>query len=379
MIAAVAHREQLEPTSPGLQAAEPRSVNRLSRRVPSKLRLLANLSCLVPGGIAYGNGIPVEISTSRVQALQIFVESVAGYPHRSEELKAVFRGSRFNTAESEQVLGSFRALHKALHGGTNGERFPHSDHEHLDVHQMLLVQGAYSRDLAELAVHSHGLLDVGEHVAYFRVLDYFDPIFEELVWRPNRPDLENARKAYLAAAQQWDLQRHLHAAAVFYRADWPQGYAMRVVLYPLPHGTRVSTAEHLDVTAAVGVIVAEKDLATRYGVIFHELCHVLYDAQPLAIRAQFKSWFEHSAAQERDEGFQYVNEVMATALGNGWMYKEATGHLNPSSWYDDRIIDRTAHQMLPVIERYVTARRAVDEEFVRSYLATFSAVRSQLN
>ena len=61
----------------------------------------------------------------------------------------------------------------------------------------------------------------------------------------------------------------------------------------------------------------------RFGVIFHELCHSLFKAQPMALQKELDSWFLSLRTPHAIFAYRYYNEALATALGNGWFTERA--------------------------------------------------------
>ena len=59
--------------------------------------------------------------------------------------------------------------------------------------------------------------------------------------------------------------------------------------------------------------------------VFHEICHSLYEAQPPAFQHEFERYFTESSSPHARLAYQQVNEALATALGNGWAYARAGG------------------------------------------------------
>jgi hypothetical protein len=71
----------------------------------------------------------------------------------------------------------------------------------------------------------------------------------------------------------------------------------------------------------------------------------------------------------------WLDEGLATAIGNGICYKDMTGHLEKQPWYQDPIIDTFARAITPAVEQYFLSKAPADlmvmATFQRHFLREF--------
>ena len=77
----------------------------------------------------------------------------------------------------------------------------------------------------------------------------------------------------------------------------------------------------------------------------HEMFHVMYDAQPLNTKVQLNNSFSKTDTYAK----HLLDEVLATALGNGFAFTRLTGKMDTAQWYDDVYINAMAKKFYAVI------------------------------
>jgi hypothetical protein len=164
----------------------------------------------------------------------------------------------------------------------------------------------------------------------------------------------------------------LERARTFYGSHWPDDQPLTIVLHPIPAARGHTTATIISDVAPVEALLDEEDLAGRFGVVFHEICHGLYASQPLARQRELDGYFTREARRSpyAAQAYALINEALATALGNGWARRRAAGRLDPGRWYDDAQIAGFARALYPEVEAYLEAGRAMDRRFVQRAVET---------
>ncbi|MBT1696720.1 hypothetical protein KK083_07535 [Fulvivirgaceae bacterium PWU4] len=66
-----------------------------------------------------------------------------------------------------------------------------------------------------------------------------------------------------------------------------------------------------------------------------------------------------------------MNEVLATALGNGYVFENLNKARDTGTWYNWRYIDLMAKQVYPVISDYIKGKKAIDKNFVDAYIKLY--------
>jgi hypothetical protein len=66
-----------------------------------------------------------------------------------------------------------------------------------------------------------------------------------------------------------------------------------------------------------------------------------------------------------------LNESLATALGNGYVFTKLRGKENSGNWYRNRFINLMAKEIYPIVTEYLASGRAMDKTFVDRYIQTY--------
>ncbi|HNV68185.1 MAG TPA: hypothetical protein PKO06_00705, partial [Candidatus Ozemobacteraceae bacterium] len=99
----------------------------------------------------------------------------------------------------------------------------------------------------------------------------------------------------------------------------------------------------------------------------HELSHQFFTTRTIGSHIR-----DHLKTNDDATGFLtgvYLNEGLATALGNG-LYSRAIGSDDPQ-WYARDTINRYGHALLPLARQWIDRHRAIDREFFLAAHAAF--------
>jgi hypothetical protein len=335
-----------------------------------RLALLVTLLLLCGPALAAPQ---IVFRTGHTHGVFRFVEAITGGRQASSILADRFRGSRYDTPRLRALADTYRRIREQHCGHSyrfNG--YPSARQEMgWDIHQALNLQSALARDLDDLAGRTAQLLPPAEHRQLLEILRAFEPAYDALVWRPSRAKLERYRRRLAAMARKARLGQLFDRVARFYRSHWPDSVPLTVVLHPIPAARGHTTAYVIANVAPVEALLDEKDLAGRLAVVFHELCHALYESQPAEVQQELHKAFSAHRSPYTGQAYTLLNEALATALGNGWSYKQITGRLDPDRWYNDPQIDGYAHAIYPRLTAYLEAGRPLDRAFFAQAVAAY--------
>lgn len=69
--------------------------------------------------------------------------------------------------------------------------------------------------------------------------------------------------------------------------------------------------------------------------------------------------------------YHYIDEALATALGNGYAYKALAGEIDSADWYNDAYINAYAKAIYPLVEEYVDSKKQMDKAFILKAIDVF--------
>jgi hypothetical protein len=326
--------------------------------------------------------VKVEYRVSEPLGLIDFVMAISGEPHHAPAIRQVFLTSQYNTPETQEKIRQIESMQKSLSKEIDfNTSFPGRS-QGVTVRQLIETQSLFSKNLQDLSQRSLGLLPKSEHAEFFNILNAFDPIYQDLIWKKHRADLLVHQRKLETLGRKIDLNGLFAKAESFYRAQWPKGVPFVIGLYPVPFlkGSRNSTnSSSIGSVEIHGVLVGDKlkqshqDINGSFGVIFHELCHSLYDSQTESFMKEFDGFFLSNQSPYRMQGYDWINEALATAIGNGWAAEIANkGRKDEGSWYNHPIIDGFAKEIYPLTKKYLDEGRQMDKNFVDQAISIFA-------
>lgn len=232
-----------------------------------------------------------------------------------------------------------------------------------------------SASFAELRERTIGYLPLSDQEKVLRAMEGLAPVFDALVWKPCQARADTQTGALTAYARQHNLSAFFRDAIAFYGAAVPDSMDYKVYINPLPKGMNYFTAQPFQ-----GVLISDMPYrVTRWddimAVIMHEIGHVLYAEQPPAVQHRLEERFLPKSGGARfSNGIAYtwLDETLATIVGNGACYRYLTGRIDTSDWYNDPTINRFAHDLYPAAARMLEQHRSVtDPAFADTALAVF--------
>jgi hypothetical protein len=144
------------------------------------------------------------------------------------------------------------------------------------------------------------------------------------------------------------------------------------MLYPIPLESGMTTAIPKGNTLICSFLTEnENDYIGRLGVIVHEMCHILFDEQPLHLQNKIDRWFKESESDYSKLAYSYLDEGLATAIGNGWAYQQIHGEVDTMQWYNDEYIDGFGHALFSEVSNYLAEGKMIDKTFIENAIALF--------
>lgn len=313
----------------------------------------------------------VEFVANRIHSLMVFVTTISGDPHGSVPIKELFEKSSFNNSESRKKIEQFEKLDKALQRYIAFEGTPAERKNGISVEKLIWTQSAFAENLNDLMQRTQGLIQYDEQTQFLSVMKYFEPIHDQLLWNVYSKELERSASEFKNKAKIWNLDEMFGKAVKFYNSKWPENQKFRISLFPIPKDANQSSASSYGAFESVGVIIGAKDLEGQFGVIFHEMCHSLYDAQDLDFQNQISKWYGVSRSPYAKMAYGWMNETLATILGNGWAYFRITGKIDKSSWYNQPTIEGFSKALYPEVLKYLNNNQTMDQKFVETSIQIF--------
>ena len=300
------------------------------------LSLILSFGFCVPN-LAWSD-VQVEYKINRLQGLVDFALALSGEPHQSPGILEAFKRSKYNTPEIQRELETLTPIHSNLLNYYQFAGNPPSRRDGAQVLKLVQTQSLFAKDLQDLSTRSLGLLPLAQHRDFFALLEKLEPIYDAVIWKASAPALRQHQLVLTKFAKKADLNRMFAAIEKLYHGAWPKGVPFSIGLYPVPY---LSGFKNYTISQSIGsieehgVLIGSQNLdaSESFGVIFHELCHSVYNTQPVEFMQSMDRWFASSSSPFKLQAQNWFNEAMATAIGNGWANARInSGKLSQQSW-----------------------------------------------
>ncbi len=214
-----------------------------------------------------------------------------------------------------------------------------------------------------------GVIPNSDYVLLKQIITQAEPFYDTFIYNNNKEIVFNKVRELQELSPK--LNQLFEKFKSFYGSSWDKAIPFNLTLYPILGNRGQTTATPHANSLEMGVLTQEDDNFTLLSVGMHEMCHVLYDEQPLQIQEMIDDAFSDSTIIYSQFAYHYIDEALATALGNGYVYKKLTTELDTSEWYNDSYIDTYAKAIYPLVENYLDSNKQLDRTFIYRAISVF--------
>jgi hypothetical protein len=310
----------------------------------------------------------LEFKISKPYCLLNFLETAAGQGSRSQTLKQhIDKKKTDNDSLFQKILRDFSGIN--LDYAWKREEFPARRRQYRSTYDLICIAAVQSGSMSEFKLKCAGVLPAGELQKLLSLLLAAEKYYDDWIWKEEEPKLQAQLKSLQAYGAKCNVL--FSTFRDFYGSAWISDMPFTVALYPIPGKRGHSTATPHANSLCVGVLTGETDHASRLGVVMHEICHVLYDEQPAELQHRLDSVFLKEKSDCGSAAYNFFDEALATALGNGYSYQYLQGRPDSADWYSNVYINGFARALYPKIEQVLLHQRQLDEGFILTSMAMF--------
>jgi hypothetical protein len=322
----------------------------------------------IPERISRSQGkVEFRVRFSKLYATYDFLTRVAdGYPENP--LKKILSDSKYNTKPFLLQVAEFEKLR--LDYSYAFDQFPAFLKTGMMSRDLLERNLVLSDDISDFRDRSMGILPVADLDRLCEILANFIPIYDQLVFQPNRSAFLLQRDKLLKAARDGKFNTYFAKGLSFYGTSWQPEMPFYLCLLPSLEKNAFGARAFINV-AVCEVPIGLKDHEALFSVAMHEIYHIVYDGQPLLRKQQTLEWFNATGSTNSQYALLLLNEVLATALGNGYVTQMLKGEIKEDDWYDNPYITAMAKKIYPMVASYVESGRTMDEAFAKAYVMAY--------
>ncbi len=298
-----------------------------------------------------------------------FMQTATGRPGTSSSLKKFIDEKTANDPEFKKLCDEFAPIN--LHYYIDRNEFPESRNQNRSMYNLVAMNAVNAENLEDFKIKCIGLLPLSVNQQLFDVLTKAEKIYDTIIWNNYA---QKSKKQLKELSKFGPFNSDTFATfAKFYQSAFTKDIPFQVAIYPIPGKRGNTTATPHVNSLCVGVLTEEIDYASRNGVILHEMCHVLFNEQSAETQNKIDALFNQNSSPYAKIAYSFIDEALATALGNGWAYKNATGKTDETSWYNNPTIDGFAKALYPKIESYLAQKKSIDTDFIDFAVTQFAA------
>ena len=249
--------------------------------------------------------------------------------------------------------------------------YPKLRYSTFSSYKLLQIAAAKSSGLDEFEDRIIGILPLSTHSKFISILRNIEPYYDDLIWKNTKKS--NKQIVKQLSPYKKDIQKAFFKASKFYGTDWDLDIPFITSLIPIPF-ERIEVRGFANGYLLVSEYLTknEKDYIPRIDVIIHEMCHVLYAQQSPEFQHKLEEMFTQSKSEYAGVAYSYLNEGLATAIGNGWAHKMIFDELPPEdNWYGERIVNDYANVLYPLVTDYMRQNKTIDQAFVNDAISIF--------
>lgn len=308
-----------------------------------------------------------EVKYSEPLAVFMFVDQLSS-KHSDNSYKQLFANSVYNREKYTQLLAQFDTL--LINYTYEFQEYPYASKLPGMTETLLKKNLIASANLKEFKKRSAGIIPTANLLKLSTILYEFQPIYRELVYQPIKSKFEKQVIEIGDYVKSKNLSVYFDKGLSFYKAYWDEGLPFEIAFYPIP-ANQGFTADAFCNAAVCGLKTDYKEYNMIMGVIMHEVFHILYNEQSIQVKNDILNWFNSSTSAYATYAYLLMNEVFATALGNGYVYESLNGKKDEADWYNRKYIDQMAKKIYPLLNEYATQKKAIDNQFVSSYILVY--------
>lgn len=319
--------------------------------------------------ISYSQEIKFEVQFSENYATFEFLRYLSkNYP--DNPFKKVFSVSGYNTEKNKELINNFNNVNYFY--WYEYEQYPYGNKIGGSTFFILGRNLLETETIDEFKKRSYGIIPNIDLNMISSIISEFKPIYNELVYLPNKEKFLNQLKNVKRLISETDVDSAFKKVLYFHNSSWDDSIPFTTTLYPIPDNRNSGfTATAFYNHAVGGIPLGLSNYELLLSVMFHEAYHILYDEQSLLFKKQVSKWFSNNNSQVSQYAQLLFNEAITTSLANGYLFKDFKGKMMDGRWYNNKYISKMAKSLYPIVKEYLDGEKQIDENFINRYISIF--------
>lgn len=331
------------------------------------MKIFSTFLFVLSGCIAIAQSTKFDVKFSEPMAVFVFVQNLsANYP--DNPYKELFINSKYHQEKYIHLIAEYDTL--TIDYSYEFSEFPYGQKFPGTTEALIKRNLIKSNSFDEFKLSSVGIIPNTDLIKLTSILNEFKPVYQELVYQPGKENFEKQLKEISDFITTKNIAPFFDLGQKFYNSSWDNSIPFEIVFYPLPN-SKSFTAEAFCNNAASAIPSGFKDYDLLISIMLHEIFHILYNEQSLSVKNDLEQWFTTSSSKHSTYAYLLLNEALATAFGNGYIYEQLTGKEDSSEWYNFKYINLMAKNIYPLVKDYISSHKAIDKSFVDNYIKIY--------
>ncbi|AYM99624.1 hypothetical protein [Chryseobacterium sp. 3008163] len=330
-----------------------------------KYKILLTLLLLTT--FAFGQNVKFNIKYSEQLAVFVFMQNISEN-YRGNVFKTEFQKSKYNTEHYKNILSKFDKL--TIDYSYAFDEFPYGSKIPMQTRDILKKNLIETTTLNDFKLRSIGIVPNKTLSDLTEMISTFTPIYNELIYNPNKIQFEKQLVEISKYSKEHKIEDFFETGLLFYNSTWNNSIPFEIAFYPLPN-SQSFTAQAFYNNFISAIQTNLKDYKNLFSVMLHETFHIIYDEQPLGVKNDIDKYFKENKSKNSNYSYQILNEVLATALGNGYVYEKLDGKIDSNDWYYHQYIDLLARKIYPLVTDYISQKKPMDRSFIDNYIKIY--------
>lgn len=311
----------------------------------------------------------MKIETNKTLCLFAFLEAATNQQGTSSSYNEFIMSNLGKDENFVKLLNDYLVLN--LDYSAKRQEYPDTRHNSIVSKELLWVAASNSNGVDDFKNRIIGVLPNATQANFIRIIKEVEPYYNDLVWEKEQGNIKKM-EAQLKPYKN-DIASLFLNISIFYNTSWDVNLPFKIMLNPIPLESGTTTAIPMGNALICGFLTKNKnDFKSTLGVAIHEMCHVLYGEQSAKVQLEMEQWFLQSESPYKKLAYNYIDEGLATALGNGWAAEQIGGSLDSTDWYNDVYINGFAKVLYPLVKTYLDDDKRIDQAFVENAIDVFS-------
>lgn len=314
--------------------------------------------------LAFAQKPTFKIKYSEQLAVFVFLQSLSeNYPENV--FKTEFEKSKYNTEKYKTIISNFDKLN--IYYSYPFDEYPFGSKKTMQTEDIVKKNLIETENLTDFKIRTISFISSKTLSDFTESISAFTPIYNELIYNPNKEKFEKQIEEIKKYSNEHSIENYFQTGLTFYNSSWDNSIPFEIAFYPLPNSQGFTAQAFCNnfISAVQTDLKSHKDL---FSVMLHETYHIIYDEQSLEVKTQIDQYFKESKSKYSNYAYQLMNEALATALGNGYVYEKLDGKMDPGDWYNKKYISLMAKQIYPLVTEYIDQKKPMDKNFIDSYI-----------